>query len=112
MAEDVPPQATPQVGAQVEAQVGAQVGAQVEMAILTACAATPLSSAEIAVALGHKKLSGNLRKALPRMRKAGLLEYTIPDKPQSRLQKYKMTKKGQMLRIHTENNAEHHGVIE
>lgn len=83
--------------AQVEVQVGAQVGAQVNQRILLACTETPLSSAEIAAALGHKQLSGNLRKALPELRKAGLIEYTIPDKPNSRLQKYRLTDAGRHL---------------
>jgi len=47
--------------------------------------------------LGHKQLSGNLRKALPDLRKAGLIEYTIPDKPNSRLQKYRLTDGGKRL---------------
>jgi len=79
-------------GARVEAQVKAQdktqVEAQVDIDILRACADGPKSSAEIAEFLGHKQLSGNIRKALPRLREAGLIEYTIPDKPNSRLQKY------------------------
>jgi ATP-dependent DNA helicase RecG len=83
-----------QLTAQVEAQVEAQVGAQVEERILRACAKTPLSSGEIAAALGHKTLSGNLRRALPALREAGFLEYTIPDKPSSRLQKYRLTETG------------------
>jgi len=80
--------------AKVTEQVEAQVEAQVDKDILAACARRPLSSSEIAIALGHKKLSGNLRKALPRLKKAGLLEYTIPEKPNSRLQKYRLTDKG------------------
>ncbi|ANT63918.1 hypothetical protein Ptc2401_00103 [Prosthecochloris sp. CIB 2401] len=75
-------------------QVKAQVEAQVERRIMQACAERPLSSAEIAEALGHKSLSGNVRKALSGLREAGLLEYTIPDKPKSRLQKYRLTEKG------------------
>lgn len=76
---------------EVEAQVGAQVEAQVDRDILEACSEQPLSSSEIASALGHKKLSGNIRKALSRLRQAGLLEFTISDKPKSRLQKYRLT---------------------
>lgn len=81
------------------AKVTEQVEAQVDKDILAACAKQPLSSSEIAIALGHKKLSGNLRKALPRLKKAGLLEYTIPEKPNSRLQKYRLTDRGRNLDI-------------
>jgi ATP-dependent DNA helicase RecG len=90
-------QVTPTVRAQVEAQVEARVEAQVNRRILLACAEAPQSSAEIAASLGHKQLSGNLRKALPELRKAGFIEYTIPDKPNSRLQKYRLTDAGKHL---------------
>jgi ATP-dependent DNA helicase RecG len=84
-------------GKKDQAQVEAQVEAQVDFQILAACANAPLSSAEISTALGHKQLSGNLRKALPRLRQAELLEFTVPDKPKSRLQKYRITSKGRKL---------------
>lgn len=91
----------------VEAQVGAQVEVQVDLDILSACSEYPLSSSEIAAALGHKKLSGNVRKALSRLKGAGLLEYTIPDKPNSRLQKYRLTSMGKA--VITENRSDEAG---
>jgi ATP-dependent DNA helicase RecG len=81
----------------VRVQVEAQVGAQVNRRILLACAEAPLSSAEIVAAFGHKQLSGNLRKALPELRKAGFIEYTISDKPNCPLQKYRLTDAGKRL---------------
>ncbi|WP_448574008.1 ATP-binding protein [Trichothermofontia sp.] len=94
-------------GVQTEAQVEVQVEgseaqvkeseAQVDRDILALCAIRPRSSSEIAAALGHKRLSGNVRQALPRLKRAGLLEYTIPEKPHSRLQKYRLTARGKAL---------------
>ncbi len=71
--------------------------AQVHLLILSTCSTSPLSSAEIAHALGHKQLSGNIRKAIPQLRIAELLQYTIPEKPNSRLQRYRLTAKGRAL---------------
>lgn len=77
------------------AQVEAQVEAQVDKDILTICSNKPLSSSQIATALGHKTLSGNLRKALSRLKEAEFIEMTIPEKPQSNKQKYRLTVRGE-----------------
>jgi ATP-dependent DNA helicase RecG len=101
-----------QVEAQDQAQDQAQVGARVDHQILTACAENPLSSAEIAAALGHRQLSGNLRKALPRLRQAGLLAFTVPDHPKNRWQKYRLTEKGKKWLNKEFKNSNEKGKIE
>lgn len=51
---------------------------------------SPFSSAEIALKLGRKQRSGKLREVLKKLLINGSITYTIPEKPQSRLQKYRL----------------------
>ncbi|VGO17456.1 hypothetical protein PDESU_06052 [Pontiella desulfatans] len=102
--KEAPPPKSAQVEAQEEAQVRhklgtsqAQVEAQVALRILQACRMQPLSSRDIATVLGHKTLSGNLRAIIPHLRALELMEYTIPETPRSRQQKYRLTAKGLTL---------------
>jgi ATP-dependent DNA helicase RecG len=53
--------------------------------------------AELAKALGHVAVSGELHKQIRRFIDLNLIEMTIPDKPQSRLQRYRLTQKGCQL---------------
>ena len=53
--------------------------------------------AQLAGALGHKSVSGELHKQIRRLMELGLIEMTLPDKPNSRLQKYRLTEQGRQL---------------
>ena len=54
----------------------------------------PLSEAELAGRLGQKQASGQLHEVVGRLLADRLIEYTVPDKPRSRLQKYRLTETG------------------
>ncbi len=89
----VHPQA--RVEARVEVPVEARVTlTDVEKRILGTTAQGPQATSEIVRQLGYKSVPGNVKKALPHLIELGLLEYTIPDKPNSRLQRYRLTQKG------------------
>lgn len=51
---------------------------------------TSLGRSELAHALEHKSVSGVLRQAIADLMMLGFVEYTIPEKPNSRLQKYRL----------------------
>ena len=57
----------------------------------------PLSKAELSASLGHKEISGHLNKIIRELLQNKTVEYTIPNKPQSRLQKYPLADKGRRL---------------
>ena len=53
--------------------------------------------AEIAQKLGKEKPTRYLNELMVRLLNDGIVEYSIPDKPNSRLQKYRLTDKGRKL---------------
>jgi ATP-dependent DNA helicase RecG len=88
-----------QVAAQVEAHVEAHVQAhepmsEVEYTLLSACSGQPKSTADLLKVLGYGMRTGNFKAALRRLSAHGLLEMTIPDKPRSRNQRYRITPLG------------------
>jgi ATP-dependent DNA helicase RecG len=78
-----------------KAELGVESGVESEMAIqiLELLKAQPLSKSEIAKALGKEKPTRYLNDLMKKMIEYQQVEYTIPDKPNSRLQKYRLVKK-------------------
>lgn len=79
---------TPQLGAQSEAQSRAQ-----SEQILSALSLAPLSATELMKALGLEIKTGAFKRAIKELLTNGQIEYTLPDKPNSRLQKYRLVTK-------------------
>ena len=51
----------------------------------------------IAESFGYSVLTGNIRSALAHLQENGLVELTLPDKPQSKKQQRRLTPLGQQL---------------
>ncbi|NYT60500.1 putative DNA binding domain-containing protein [Alcaligenaceae bacterium] len=80
-------------GLEQRAQSRAQSGAQSER-ILALLDPEPLSANELVALLGLKSKTGAFKRAIKELLEAELIEYTLPDAVQSRLQKYRVTEKG------------------
>ena len=67
---------------------------EMKFKILRICSDTTASSMQIARKLGYEMHNGYLRRCILKLKNDGLLEFTIPEKPASRLQQYKITEQG------------------
>lgn len=81
---------------QVGTKSGVESGAESKMAleVLSFMKQKPLSKSEIAKLLGKSKPTRYLNDLMARLVHEEYLEYTIPEKPNSRLQKYRLMEKG------------------
>ena len=82
--------------AHTNAQVSEQVSEQVAKLLLH-CAAQPRSKQELLGMLGLSNAYLNYKRHIVPLLEQGLIAMTLPDKPQSRLQRYRISTLGQTL---------------
>ena len=75
--------------AESEAQSRAQL-----VTILSALKESPLSAAELMAKLGLESKTGAFKRTIKELLEKQLIEYTLPEKPNSRLQQYRLTDTG------------------
>lgn len=80
----------------------ARSGAQSDRVIAALKSGTS-SMSQLVMALGLRSKTGALKRTINDLLAAGLIEYTIPEKPTSRLQKYGLTSKGRRRLAHRES---------
>ena len=89
------PQAEPLPGTSADSPGGVAASAAALLRVLRCLLAGAASKAALSSALGQKSISGPLNQAVRQLLAAGQIEYTLPTKPNSRLQQYRLTPAGQ-----------------
>ena len=78
----------------LEYRTAASQPESLELRVLSLLMDGPLSKNELSSSLGQKRVSGQLNKVVRSLLEQGKVMHTIPETPQSRLQKYRLTDKG------------------
>lgn len=83
-----------QVEGQVEGQESLLPLSDIETAIIEACKEEPRTGRELLAIAGYSSRTGHFARTLNRLLALKLIDMTIPGKPRSSKQKYRLTEKG------------------
>jgi ATP-dependent DNA helicase RecG len=78
----------------------------IECKILESCAENPKSTSDLLNFLGYKSRTGNFKRTVSHLLEMGLIEMTVPTRPRSRKQKYRLTDTGRQVLIKIQGGAE------
>lgn len=85
--------AAPSAGGSAWGPVGAQSGAQSNK-LFQLLAADSLTTNALVAGLGLKSRTGAFKRTIKELLELKWIAYTVPDKPNSRLQQYRLTEQG------------------
>ena len=93
----IPPATLPQPEPRLEPRLESRLESPLAARLVVLLQAQESGKAALAQALGHRSVSGELHKQVRRLLEMHFIEMTLPDKPNSRLQRYRLTPQGRAL---------------